>query len=75
MLGVSLILICLIIFASVVIITIAFEQQRPSYAQVKQFFSKYILQELSVPLGSHPHDVAPKDDIEWNCLVYGSGIR
>ena len=75
MLGVSLILICLIIFASVVIITIAFEQQRPSYAQVKQFFSKYILQELSVPLGSHPHDVAPsttQSGIVWY-TAQGSG--
>jgi hypothetical protein len=57
MLGFSLVIYSSIV-ASLIIMTIAAEQQQPSRAQVKQNLSRPMLQEFVVPSGSQPHDVA-----------------
>jgi virginiamycin B lyase len=61
-----------LLVASIIIITIATEQQT-SHAQVKQRLSKPMPQEFLVPSSSRPHDVAPAPGgIVWY-TAQGSG--
>ena len=61
-----------LIVASVIIMTIATEQQQPTHAQVKNL-STPMLQEFVVPSGSQPHDVAPAPDVTVWYTAQGSG--
>lgn len=72
MLGFPLVIIFSLIVSSVIIITIATEQQ-PSHAEIKQSLSKPMLQEFPVPSGSSPHDVAPAPDGTVWYTAQGSG--